>query len=58
LWFPPQAREEAKTVEERDSDHRQEQQDLQTQQSSVGCADQRMDASDQQQGVDQAGRSQ
>ena len=56
LRFAPQARQQAKAVEERDSDHRQEQQDLQTQQSAIGCANQRLGASDQQQRVERAGR--
>jgi hypothetical protein len=56
LCFPPQARHQAKTIEQRDSDHGQKQHDLQTQQSAVGCADQRSGAADQQQRVDRAGR--
>jgi hypothetical protein len=46
LCFPPQARHQAKTIEQRDSDHGQKQHDLQTQQSAVGCADQRSGATD------------
>jgi len=56
LFFAAQPRQQAKPVEEGDSDHRQKQQHLHTQQPAVCCPNQGSGAPDQHQGVDRAGR--
>jgi hypothetical protein len=50
-----QPRQQAKPVEESKADHRQKQQDLQTQQPTVGRIDQGSGTPNQQQGVERAG---
>ena len=55
LRFAAKTRQQTETIDQRKNDHHREQQDLQTQQSTVGRADECLKTADQQEGVDCAG---